>query len=668
MSGASWQSSFVANRLEPALPSPAPGGIAISDVTPVVACGRFPAKAVLEQLVPVRANVFTDGHQALLVRAAWRSRGRPSWHHAWLEPHIDDLWVGAMSFSALGAAEFRIEAWPDRFHSWQTDYRRWLRAKVDATAELPAGRALLGELLPLLPATTRTQLERRIARLEGASPEGWRRFLLSPRLASRLAAAVARTPATRSATFPVYVERERALVGAWYEFFPRSEGASEARSGTFATAAQRLTAISQMGFDVVYLPPIHPIGRTARRGPNNSPVAGPDDPGSPWAIGGPEGGHTSVHPQLGTLDDFANFQATARGLGLEVALDYTLQCSPDHPWVREHPEWFMHRPDGSIRTAENPPKRYDDVLPFDFECPDWRQLWEACYQILEFWISHGVRIFRVDNPHTKPLPFWAWLIGRLRREHPEVVMLAEAFTRPALMDELSKLGFSQSYTYFTWRSTKAELRSYLTRLTRTSVDYLRPNFFVNTPDILTRELQQGGPAAFRSRLLLAATLSPSYGIYSGFELCENQPHGPQTEEYLNSEKYQYRPRDWGAPNSLAPLITRLNDIRRQHPALRQLHRLHFHLTDDPKVLAYSKHTEGHSDVVLVLVNLDPTRVRSARLSLAMSRLGLRPRARFRVQGLLSPTGPEETWEGRLREVRLDPARGPGQVLWIRPWR
>ncbi len=657
----------MATKVRPVGQPPPEGRIAITDVTPVVSCGRYPAKAVQGQELPLRASVFTDGHQALLVRAAWRSLdGRRTWRRVWLEPQIDDLWTGVMTFSELGAAQFRIEAWFDHFHSWQSDYRRWQRARIDATAELPTGLALLTGLVPQLPPGPRAQVLRRLAQLEGAPPSRWQRFLLSPRLGARVAQALVRTPATLSPVFPVYVERERALVGAWYEMFPRSEGATQDRSGTFASAAPRLEVVAAMKFDVVYLPPIHPIGSTGRRGPNNVPAAGPTDPGSPWAIGSKDGGHTAVHPDLGSLADFGAFLARARELGLEVALDYALQCSPDHPWVLQHPEWFLHRPDGSIRSAENPPKRYDDVLPLDFECLAWERLWRACYAILEFWIAKGVAIFRVDNPHTKPLTFWAWVFARLRAEHPEVVMLAEAFTRPALMEELSKLGFSQSYTYFTWRSTKAELRSYLAHLTRTSVDYLRPNFFANTPDILTKELQQGGPGAFRLRLLLAATLSPSYGIYSGFEVCENLPQGAFTEEYHNSEKYQYRPRDWDRPESLAPLATRLNQIRRDHPALRQLHRLHFHLTDDPEVLAYSKNTPGHDDVVLVVVNLDPRRTRTVRLSLAMSRLGLKPGARFPIQELLLEPGSRATWEGRLQELRLDPAEGPGRVFWIRP--
>ena len=664
--GARWQSSGVAAETPP-LPS-LPDRIeriVIDAVTPQVDGGRHAAKAVIGEALPIRACVFSDGQPALLVRVRWRMRSGnrdARWRYLSLRGQIDDFWIGNISFPALGWAEFQVEAWRDEFATWRDDYRRWLRAQADPTQELPTGVQLLRSALAQLPRRVSASLDQHLSQLEGGPTLRLQRFLLSPRAGAVMARALVQTPAARSSKLPVWVERQLALFGSWYEMFPRSEGSDGRRSGSLHSARDRLPALAEMKFDVVYLPPIHPIGITARRGRNNSPRAGPAEPGSPWAIGAQLGGHTAIHPDLGSLKDLREFVSSAAALGLEVALDYALQCSPDHPWVTEHPDWFEHRPDGSIRPAENPPKRYDDVFPLDFHCPDWRGLWQACYEVLEFWIGAGVRIFRVDNPHTKPVPFWDWVIGRLRASHPEVILLAEAFTRPALMAELSKVGFSQTYTYFTWRSTKAELRAYVTHLTRVTPDFLRPNFFANTPDILTAELQRGGPPAFRLRLVLAATLSPTYGIYTGYELCENRPQSPGSEEYWDSEKYQYRPRDWDQPGSLAPLIGRLNQIRRDHPALQQLRRLTFHRTDDPHVLAYSRHTADRSDVVLVVVNLDPTRAHRATVDLSMKHLGPRSRASLRAHDLLS--GSTATWSGSSHLVDLDPEDAPARILWI----
>ncbi|MGH7705068.1 MAG: maltotransferase domain-containing protein [Candidatus Dormibacteria bacterium] len=640
--------------------------IVINSVSPQVDGGAWAAKVVVDEELPVRACVFTDGQPALVVQARWRMNTTDPglrWRHRRLKPHIDDFWSGNVAFSSLGAGVFQIEAWLDPFASWRLGYRRWLRAGQDPTAELETGVRLLRQGSSRLPARARDQVLTQLQRLTADPGPELQKYLLRPGIARLMTRALLLTTPERSSLMPVRVERPRALFGAWYEMFPRSEGSDRESSGTLATAAARLPGLAEMKFDIVYLPPIHPIGNTSRRGRNNSPQAQPGEPGSPWAIGAAAGGHTALHPDLGTLADFHRFRSAAEQLGLEIALDYALQCSPDHPWVTQHPEWFEHRPDGSIKAAENPPKRYDDVLPLDFTCSDWRQLWLACYEILEFWIGHGVRAFRVDNPHTKPVQFWAWLFDRLRRSHPEVIMLAEAFTRPALMAELSKVGFSQTYTYFTWRTTKPQLRSYLSQLTQETPDYLRPNFFANTPDILTRELQEGGPAAFRYRLALAATLSPSYGIYSGYELSENRPQSPGSEEYWDSEKYQYRPRDWGQPDSLAPLIAQLNQIRRQHPALQQLRRLRFHGTDNPKVLAYSKHTADRSDVVLVIVNLDPKATQRARLRLSWRQLSRRPKAHLELEELLG--GGRSTWSRPDPSVTLDPTHAPALIYWVR---
>jgi starch synthase (maltosyl-transferring) len=468
---------------------------------------------------------------------------------------------------------------------------------------------------------------------------------------------------TRSGRLRIWVDRPRALYGAWYEFFPRSEGATATSGGTLKQAAERLPAIASMGFDVAYLPPIHPIGRTHRKGPNNTLDPGPDDPGSPWAIGSEAGGHDAVHPDLGTIDDFDAFVARAGELGLEVALDYALQCSPDHPWVKQHPDWFRIRPDGSVAYAENPPKVYQDIYPLNFDSPDAPALHAACKAVLDHWLAHGVRIFRVDNPHTKPVAFWEWLIAAVKAEHPDVIFLAEAFTRPAMMKVLAKVGFTQSYTYFTWRNGKAELEEYLNELAHSeSAEYMRPNFFVNTPDILHAYLQHGGPAAFKVRAVLAAMLSPSWGVYSGYELFEDQALRPGSEEYLDSEKYQYKPRDWSQP-SLAPYLARLNEVRRAHPALHWLRNLRFHLVDSPEVLAFSKRTGD--DAVLVVVNLDPHEARETFVHLWMPALGLEwDTGTFDVFDEL--TGQAWTWHGTSNWTRLDPQVEPAHVLHVRP--
>ncbi|MZG13444.1 alpha-1,4-glucan--maltose-1-phosphate maltosyltransferase, partial [Streptomyces sp. SID5914] len=486
---------------------------------------------------------------------------------------------------------------------------------------------------------------------------------LTPEVDAVLARHPLRDLVTSSEPLPLLVERERALYGAWYEFFPRSEGTPTQPHGTFRTAARRLPAIAAMGFDVVYLPPIHPIGTTHRKGRNNTLTATRDDVGVPWAIGSPEGGHDSIHPALGTLDDFDHFVREAARHGLEIALDFALQCSPDHPWVHKHPDWFHHRPDGTIAHAENPPKKYQDIYPVAFDTdPDG--LHTETVRILRHWMDHGVRIFRVDNPHTKPVAFWERVIADVNRTDPDVIFLAEAFTRPAMMHTLAQIGFQQSYTYFTWRNTKQELTDYLTELSGEAASYMRPNLFTNTPDILHAYLQHGGRPAFETRAVLAATLSPTWGIYSGYELCENTPLRDGSEEYLDSEKYQLTPRDWTRAaregTTIAPLITRLNTIRRAHPALHRLRNLRFHHTDNDAIVAYSKR-EG-SDVVLVVANLDPHRTQEATISLDMPQLGLDWHDSVPVHDELT----DETYHwGRTNYVRLEPGRAPAHVLHLR---
>jgi starch synthase (maltosyl-transferring) len=498
----------------------------------------------------------------------------------------------------------------------------------------------------------------------------------SPEVLAAMAAWPLRTLTTRTRWYPVIVHRRRALFGSWYEFFPRSEGAELAgedgpRSGTFKTAAGRLDAIAQMGFDVVYLPPVHPIGTTARKGPNNTLTAGPGDPGSPWAIGSPDGGHDSLHPDLGTMADFDAFVARAGELGLEVALDLALQASPDHPWVIKHPEWFTTRADGSIAYAENPPKRYQDIYPVNFD-NDPEGIYAEVLRTVRLWMDHGVRIFRVDNPHTKPLWFWDRLLADIGRTDPDVLFLAEAFTRPAMMHTLAMIGFHQSYTYFTWRNTADELTDYLRELSGPAAAYMRPNFFVNTPDILGHYLQHAGPAAFAVRAVLAAMLSPTWGVYSGYELCENEPAAPGSEEYLNSEKYQYRPRDWAgaqaAGATLAPFLARLNRIRRAHPALQELRNLRFHHVDQPNLLCFSKVADGADaagggrDIVLVVVNLDWREAREATVWLDMPALGLDHNAEFLVTDELSG---ESYWWRQASYVRLDPSMVPAHIFTVR---
>jgi starch synthase (maltosyl-transferring) len=488
-----------------------------------------------------------------------------------------------------------------------------------------------------------------------------------------LAAYPLRELVTRSPRYPVVVHRQRALYGAWYEFFPRSEGVRvdpmgrrEPGGGTLRSAAKRLDEIAGMGFDVVYLPPVHPIGTTARKGRNNTLRARPGDPGSPWAIGSPEGGHDAIHPELGTLADFDAFVHRAGQLGLEVALDLALQASPDHPWVEKHPEWFTTRADGQIAYAENPPKKYQDIYPLNFD-HDPDGLYAEALRVLRHWMDHGIRIFRVDNPHTKPLPFWERLLAEVDRTDPDVIFLAEAFTRPAMMHTLARIGFHQSYTYFTWRTTAAEITDYMRELSGAAARYMRPNFFANTPDILSEYLQYGGPPAFRVRAVLAAMLSPSWGIYSGYELCENAPARPGSEEYLDSEKYQYRVRDWTraqqAPDGIAPFITRLNAIRKSHPATHWLRNLRFHHVDQPDLICFSKRSAQDADTVLVVVNLDPHEPREATVWLDLPALGMEGRSEFVVSDELS--GRSYRW-GQANYVRLDPATAPAHIFTVTP--
>lgn len=643
-----------------ALPATARQRVTVEALRPILDAGRFPIKRTLGEMVDVRARIFTDGHDLLAGVLRYRPAGRGAWRETPLAPLGNDEWGASFEVSALGAWEYTVEAWIDRFGTWLAGLVAKADAGQDVSSELIEGAALVDAA-----AAGDAALLACAARLRGDAPQD--KGVAAARdadLGARMAARPDREHAAAAdRVLGVAVDRVRARYGAWYEMFPRSASPDPSRSGTFAEAEGDLPRIAAMGFDVLYLPPIHPIGHTHRKGRNNALAAGPADLGSPWAIGSPAGGHTAIDPGLGSLADFGAFAAAARDHGLEVALDIAFQASPDHPWVREHPAWFRHRPDGSIKYAENPPKKYQDIYPFDFDNADWEGLWRALRAVFLFWIGQGVRIFRVDNPHTKSFRFWEWCLADLRQAHPDTIFLAEAFTRPAVMHYLAKAGFNQSYTYFTWRNTAAELREYLTELTATdAVEYMRPNLFANTPDILHAYLQQGGPPAFAIRLILAAMLGASYGIYSGFELGENVPVHPGSEEYLDSEKYEVRARDWRQPWTLMPLVTRINEIRRAHPALQTNAGLRFHRTDNPALLWFSK--QAGADRVFVVVTTDPQWLQHGWLAMPIDDIGLAEDARYDVEDLLD--GRHYAWRGRSNYVRLDPKDRVAHVFVVRP--
>ncbi|MER6609162.1 alpha-1,4-glucan--maltose-1-phosphate maltosyltransferase [Streptomyces sp. NPDC000927] len=681
------------------------GRIPVLDVGPLVDCGRRPAKAVTGETFQVTATVFGEGHGAVAANVVLLDpNGRPGpWTPMRELAPGTDRWGADVTPDAEGRWTYAVEAWSDPVTTWRHEAGIKIPAGIDTALVLAEGAELHERAAMGVPKRDGREavLAAADALRDASRPAAAR---LAAALAPEVRAALDRHPlrelVTGSAPLPLLVERRRALFGSWYELFPRSEGATvepagtagavavsepagrsgrpgragpdgattaappRIVSGTFRTAAERLPAVAAMGFDVVYLPPVHPIGTTHRKGPNNSLSAAPHDVGVPWAIGSAEGGHDAVHPDLGTLDDFDHFVATARKLRMEIALDFALQCSPDHPWVQEHPDWFRHRADGSIAYAENPPKKYQDIYPIAFD-KDMRGLVEETVRILRFWMDHGVRIFRVDNPHTKPVVFWEKVIAEINGTDPDVIFLAEAFTRPAMMRALAAVGFQQSYTYFTWRESKKEITEYITELAGETAPFMRPNFFVNTPDILPGHLQGGGRPAFEARAVLAATLAPSWGVYAGYELCENTPVRPGSEEYLDSEKYQIRIRDWEAAaregRTLAPLITRLNRIRRCHPALQQLRDVHFHTVDNDAVIAYSK--RSGQDTVLVVVNLDPHHTQEATVSLDMSRLGLDRHESVPVRDEL--TGDTYHW-GRAFYVRLEPGVTPAHIVVLRP--
>ncbi|MES1178166.1 MAG: alpha-1,4-glucan--maltose-1-phosphate maltosyltransferase [Myxococcales bacterium] len=639
--------------------------LVIENVLPKLDGGRYPIKRVIGGVIEVSADIFKDGHDLIAARILYRRPGEASSRVAPFTYRFDpDRWHGSFKADQIGLWQYDVEAWPDRFGTWRSDLGKRLNAGQDVRPELLEGAHLLARLADKLTGAAKVLIADAAKRLGNPT------VALDERLKIAFAEDVyelVRAPlfadeASRlERPLEVYVDRAEAVFSAWYELFPRSQGKDPNKHGTFADTTRRLPEIAAMGFDVIYLPPIHPIGVTHRKGRNNSPTCEPGDVGSPWAIGGKEGGHTAVHPELGTLADFEVLVASARDFGLEIALDFALQCSPDHPWVKEHPDWFFVRPDGSIRYAENPPKKYEDIYPINFWCKDRQGLWNACRDAVLFWIARGVKIFRVDNPHTKPLSFWEWLIRDVQAVHPETIFLSESFTRPKRMNSLGKLGFTQSYTYFTWKNSADELKGYLTELTKTDMaDYYRPNFFANTPDILHEFLQTGGRPGFRLRLLLAATLSPTYGIYSGYELCEGTPVHHGSEEYLDSEKYQIRVRDWNAPGNIKQDISKLNRIRREQPALHELTNLSFLHSDYGAILAYKKSAPGND--LIVVVNLDPHAVHETMIEVPLHELGIGPDEPYEMADLL--TGARYTWRGARNYVKLDPAERVGHVFKV----
>jgi starch synthase (maltosyl-transferring) len=635
--------------------------VVIEAVAPAVDGGRHAVKRVVGDTVVVTADVFKEGHETLRAWVRFRRADEPAWREAPMRFVDNDRWAGEFRLDDNARYAFTIEAMADPFLSWLADLRKRVEAGQDVASELREGQALVLAAAARAGGTDAHALRDFAARLTAASAQAEAVAIArDPALLDVMTAHLDRALATwADREYEIVADRPRARFAAWYEFFPRS--GVRGRHASFADAAAMLERAAALGFDVVYLPPIHPVGRAHRKGRDNSLVAGPDDPGSVWAIGGPEGGHTAVHPALGTIEDFDRFVARARGLGLEVALDFAIQCSPDHPYVREHPEWFFHRPDGTIKYAENPPKKYQDVYPVNFHGADPRPLWAEMRRIVQFWIDHGIRTFRVDNPHTKPVPFWAWLIRSIQDRHPDVIFLAEAFTRPKMMKVLAKVGFTQSYTYFTWRNEKRELTEYLTEITSPPVsDYFRGHLWPNTPDILHETLQKGGRPAFRMRLVLAATLSSLYGIYAGYELCENAPAAEGSEEYLHSEKYELKVRDWDAPGHITDLVVALNRFRREHPALQQYDNLRFYPADDPHVLFYGKMSADRRDAVFVAVNLDPGAAHTATVEIPVWDLGIPDDQPYKLHDRLTDTWHE--WRGRRGRITLDPAVEPAAFL------
>jgi starch synthase (maltosyl-transferring) len=642
--------------------------VIVEGLAPEIDGGRFPAKRIAGDVVEVRADIFTDGHDRVAAHLLHRSADETEWHRSPMRPLVNDRWEGSFEALATGRYVYTVEAWVDHFLTWHRDLRKRVAAGEESLGvQFLIGAAFAERAAERASGDDAARLREAAATL---SEEGSDARKLALAFDDAFVALIERYPDLTLATrYPreleIVVDRQRAEFSTWYELFPRSAAGDPGRHGTFRDVIARLPYVASMGFDVLYLPPIHPIGRSHRKGPNNSTVAGAGDPGSPWAIGAEEGGHTSIHPELGTVEDFRQLVREASEHGIEIALDIAFQASPDHPWVDEHPEWFLRRPDGTVQYAENPPKKYQDIYPFHFESDAWQSLWKELRDVFLHWIGEGIRIFRVDNPHTKPLPFWEWVIGEIRRDHPDVIFLAEAFTRPRVMYYLAKGGFTQSYTYFAWRNTSWEITDYFSELTQSPArEFFRPNAWPNTPDILPEHLQYGGRPAFVTRLILAATLSSNYGVYGpAFELGESAPREPGSEEYLDSEKYQIRQWNLDDDRSISEIVALVNRIRRENPALQWNRTLRFHRSDNEQVIAFSKTSRDGSNTILTVVNVDPSARQSAWIDLWRDEFSSVGDAPLQIHDLL--TGARHSWRPGWHQVDLDPHGVPARIFRVR---
>ena len=640
--------------------------VVIENLQPLIDGGRYPIKRIVGEDLVVEADIFKDGHDVVAAILKWRVLGKRAWRETPMNFVDNDRWRGICTLYDEDIHEYTVEAWTDNFRSWQAEFAKKFEAGIsDLRSEALEGAALVEAAAR----RARDRADRkRLLEFSQQISTGANSEIRAIAQSGELAVLMATYPDRAAATqydppLCVVVDRPAALIAAWYEFFPRSAEGRGDRGSTFRDCLPRVDDARAMGFDVLYFPPIHPIGHTNRKGRNNSTTYEPGEPGVPWAIGSEAGGHKAVEPSLGTLEDFDWLEKEVRKRGMEIALDFAINCSPDHPYVKEHPDWFYKRPDGTIKYAENPPKKYEDIYPLNFHCENWRELWAELKSVVLFWADRGVRIFRVDNPHTKPIAFWEYLIKGVREKYPDTIFLSEAFTRPKMMKALAKAGFNQSYTYFTWRNSKQELIEYFTELTQTEMsEYFRPNLWTNTPDILPFVLQEGGRPAFMIRVALAATLSPLYGIYSGYELCENEPL-PGREEYLDSEKYQFKERDWNAPGNIKDWIARLNKIRKENRALQFYTNLRFHDADNDAILFYSKMTAARDNIILVVVNLDPHRKQNSFVYVPIESFGQMESDVYQVQDLLS--GATYTWRGSRNYVELDPDIQPAHVFLVR---
>ncbi|MGC9341569.1 MAG: alpha-1,4-glucan--maltose-1-phosphate maltosyltransferase [Bacteroidales bacterium] len=645
--------------------------VIIENLRPNVNWGEFPAKRVIHDRVKVEADIFCDSHEILSAELLYKFSKDKNWQHASMKAGVNDLWKGEFNVSKLGIYQFTIQAWVDHFRTWHRDIRKRIDAATDYNSDLLVGAEIIKKTLKSLNNIEKEDsefLENIVNELSAKTrkPENKISSILDNSLFEKMIKYPVKENVSRfHKKLEIEVERERANFSSWYEVFPRSLSADKSKHGNFRDVINFLPYVSDMGFDVLYLPPIHPIGEKNRKGKNNSTTAEPGDPGSPWAIGGKEGGHKAIHPELGTFDDFEALVNKAGEYGMEIAMDIAFQCSPDHPWIKEHPEWFRKRPDGSLQYAENPPKKYEDIYPLNFETEEWKSLWNELKSVILFWVEKGIKIFRVDNPHTKSLQFWGWVIREIRNDHADVIFLAEAFTRPKVMNQLAKQGFSQSYTYFTWRNTKYELTTYCKELVKTEArDFFRPNFWPNTPDILPEYLQIAPKSGFIQRLVLAATLSSNYGIYGpAFELMENSPVAPGKEEYLNSEKYEIKDWDFDSKNSLKKIISRVNKIRKENKALHNTHSLKFHDIDNEALLCYSKHTDDLSNIILVVVNLDPYHTHSGWIKIPLENFGIEDNLPFQVHDLIA--GSFFLWNGEHNYVEIDPGIMPVHIFRLR---